>query len=97
MRLRPPAPPGSEHTWHVTTLSGRLPGPNAFCPCPALQELAHQDIIRQLKLEHAKEITKLRQEFELQARELQQKYEKKMKMLRDDMELRRKQVGLGGR
>ena len=39
------------------------------------QELAHQDIIRQLKLEHAKEITKLRQEFELQARELQQKYE----------------------
>ncbi|KAG2494699.1 hypothetical protein HYH03_007215 [Edaphochlamys debaryana] len=55
------------------------------------QELAHQDIIRQLKLEHAKEITKLRQEFELQARELQQKYEKKMKMLRDDMELRRKQ------
>ncbi|EFJ43922.1 hypothetical protein VOLCADRAFT_121364 [Volvox carteri f. nagariensis] len=55
------------------------------------QELAHQDIIRQLKLEHAKEITKLRQEFELQARELQQKYEKKMKMLRDDLELRRKQ------
>lgn len=32
--------------------------------CP--QELSHQDIIRQLKLEHAKEITKLRQEFELQ-------------------------------
>ncbi len=30
------------------------------------QELANQDIIRQLKLEHAKEITKLRQEFELQ-------------------------------
>lgn len=55
------------------------------------QELAHQDIIRQLKLEHAKEITKLRQEFELQAKELQQKYEKKMKMLRDDLELRRKQ------
>mmetsp|Transcript_15425 Transcript_15425/g.26679 ORF Transcript_15425/g.26679 Transcript_15425/m.26679 type:complete len:473 (-) Transcript_15425:18-1436(-) len=55
------------------------------------QELANQDVIRQLKLEHAKEITKLRQEFELQARELQQKYEKKMKMLRDDLELRRKQ------
>ncbi|MEW5305571.1 MAG: hypothetical protein WDW36_008103 [Sanguina aurantia] len=55
------------------------------------QELAHQDVIRQLKLEHAKEITKLRQEFELQAKELQQKYEKKMKMLRDDLELRRKQ------
>lgn len=59
------------------------------------QELAHQDVIRQLKLEHAKEITKLRQEFELQAKELQQKYEKKMKMLRDDLELRRKQVGGG--
>ncbi|KAG2441242.1 hypothetical protein HYH02_010085 [Chlamydomonas schloesseri] len=55
------------------------------------QELAHQDIIRQLKLEHAKEITKLRQEFEQQAKDLQSKYEKKMKMLRDDMELRRKQ------
>eukprot|EP00798_Chlamydomonas_sp_ICE-L_P022027 gene22027-29087_t len=54
-----------------------------------IAELAHQDIIRQLKLEHAKEITKSRQEFELQARELQQMYEKKMKMLRDDLELRR--------
>lgn len=32
------------------------------------QELANQDIVRQLKLEHAKEITKLRQEFELQVR-----------------------------
>jgi hypothetical protein len=37
-------------------------------PSVPLQELAHQDIIRQLKLEHAKEITKLRQEFELQVR-----------------------------
>ncbi len=74
-----------------------LRAPQTSCTYPALQELAHQDIIRQLKLEHAKEITKLRQEFELQARELQQKYEKKMKMLRDDMELRRKQVGPRGR
>lgn len=32
------------------------------------QELAHEDVVRQLKLEHAKEITKLRQEFELQAK-----------------------------
>ena len=41
---------------------------NACCT-PALcslQELAHQDIIRQLNLEHGKEVTKLRQEFELQ-------------------------------
>jgi hypothetical protein len=42
---------------------------------PWLQELANQDTIRALKLEHSKEITKLRQEFELQAKELQQKYE----------------------
>lgn len=73
-----------------TTLT--IPSPCRAAPSPPpLQELAHQDIVRQLKLEHAKEITKLRQEFELQARELQQKYEKKMKMLRDDLELRRKQ------
>lgn len=32
------------------------------------QELAHEDVVRQLKLEHAKEITKLRQEFELNAK-----------------------------
>lgn len=44
-----------------------------------------------MKLEHTKEITKLRQEFELHARELQLKYEKKMKLLRDDLDLRRKQ------
>jgi len=54
-------------------------------------ELAHEDVVRQLKLDNAKEITKLRQEFELNAKELQNKYEKKMKMLRDDLELRRKQ------
>jgi polyhydroxyalkanoate synthesis regulator phasin len=48
-------------------------------------------MLRALKLEQAKELTKLRQEFELSARELGVKYEKKMKMLRDDLELRRKQ------
>lgn len=37
------------------------------CAAPSVpQELSHQDIIRQLKLEHGKEVTKLRQEFELQ-------------------------------
>lgn len=41
-------------------------------------ELSHEDIVRQLKLEHAKETTKLRQEFETSAKELQQKYEKKV-------------------
>lgn len=57
----------------------------------ALQEVSHAEIIRALKVEQAKELTKLRQEFELAARELGSKYEKKMKMLRDDLELRRKQ------
>lgn len=55
------------------------------------QELAHQDIIRQLKLEHAKEVTKLRQEFELQAKDLQHKYEKNLKVQREAEELQRKQ------
>lgn len=55
------------------------------------QELAHEELIRQMKLEHAKEITKLRQAFDLQVRELEMKYDKKMKILRSDMELRRKQ------
>lgn len=54
-------------------------------------ELAHEDVVRQLKLEHAKEITKLREGFEINAKELAQKYEKKMKLLRDDLEIRRKQ------
>jgi hypothetical protein len=56
-----------------------------------LQEVEHAEIIRALKVEQAKELTKLRQEFEMQARELGSKYEKKMKMLREDLELRRKQ------
>lgn len=55
------------------------------------QELAHEELIRQMKLEQAKEITKLRQAFDLQVRELDLKYDKKMKILRNDMELRRKQ------
>jgi hypothetical protein len=59
--------------------------------CCTLQELAHAEMLRALKLEQAKELTKLRQEFELSARELGVKYEKKMKMLRDDLGLRRKQ------
>uniref|UniRef100_A0A7S0X897 Growth arrest-specific protein 8 domain-containing protein n=1 Tax=Mantoniella antarctica TaxID=81844 RepID=A0A7S0X897_9CHLO len=53
-------------------------------------ELAHEDVVRALKLEQAKEITKLRQEFELNAKETQQRYEKKMKVLREDFEHRRK-------
>ena len=62
-----------------------------ICLPATSQELANQDINRQLKLEHAKELTKARQEYELAAKELGAKYEKKMKLLREDLELRRKQ------
>eukprot|EP01023_Acetabularia_acetabulum_P030875 TRINITY_DN2907_c0_g1_i1.p1 TRINITY_DN2907_c0_g1~~TRINITY_DN2907_c0_g1_i1.p1 ORF type:complete len:471 (-),score=93.65 TRINITY_DN2907_c0_g1_i1:347-1759(-) len=54
------------------------------------QELSHQDIIRQLKLENSKQITKLRQEFENQAQQIQNKYEMKMRMMREDLEMRKK-------
>jgi hypothetical protein len=54
------------------------------------QGVAHQELVRALRLEAAKEGSKARQEFELAARELAAKYDKKMKMLRDDLELRRK-------
>lgn len=93
--------------WHVPY--SPIPHPARlfiFCRRFVLQEASHAEIIRALKVEQAKELPKLRQEFELQARELGSKYEKKMKMLRDDLELRRKQeiheieehkVGGGGR
>ncbi|DBA75681.1 hypothetical protein WJX79_005311 [Trebouxia sp. C0005] len=55
------------------------------------QELAHEEVVRSVKLEQAKEVTKLRQEVEQGAKELASKYERKMKALRDDAELRRKQ------
>ncbi|OAE19131.1 hypothetical protein AXG93_2062s1420 [Marchantia polymorpha subsp. ruderalis] len=40
--------------------------------------------------ERAKEITKMRQEFEIQQKEVEDKCEKKIKMLREELELRRK-------
>lgn len=43
---------------------------------------AHPQVMRQLKVDQAKELTKLRQEFEQTAKDLQQKYEKKMRNLR---------------
>lgn len=46
--------------------------------------------MRQLKVDQAKELTKLRQEFEQTAKDLQQKYEKKMRNLREDFDLSRK-------
>jgi polyhydroxyalkanoate synthesis regulator phasin len=56
-----------------------------------VQEVTHAELVRCLKVEQAKELTKLRQEFELQARELGSKCDKRMKLLRDDLELQRKQ------
>jgi hypothetical protein len=54
-------------------------------------ELANEDVIRELNKDHDKEITKMRQTFELDARELQQRYEKKMKDLREEMDQQRRQ------
>ena len=48
--------------------------------CDHLQELAHEEVVRSVKLEQAKEVTKLRQEVELGAKELASKYERKMKV-----------------
>lgn len=45
-----------------------------------LQELAHEEVVRSVKLEQAKEVTKLRQEVEQAAKELASKYERKMKV-----------------
>lgn len=52
--------------------------------------MADQELVKQLKLDHAKEITKLKQSFELQFRQLKDIAEKKMRTLRDACELRRK-------
>ncbi|CAM6090304.1 unnamed protein product [Calypogeia fissa] len=54
-------------------------------------ELAYQETIRQLQLEHVKEITKMRQDFDTQAKVVEDKCEKKIKILREELELRRKQ------
>ena len=51
-------------------------------------ELAHEDIIKNLKQKHDQEITQMRNECEL--KELHSKYEKKMKVIREDLELKRK-------
>ena len=53
-------------------------------------ELAHEDIIKNLKQKHDQEITKMRVDFERRGKELHSKYEKKMKIIRDDLELKRK-------
>ncbi|MCO5614785.1 hypothetical protein L7F22_069069 [Adiantum nelumboides] len=54
-------------------------------------ELAYEDTIKQVKLDHGKELTKMKQEYDVSEKELQTKTEKKIKCIRDDCELRRKQ------
>ncbi|KAK9837699.1 hypothetical protein WJX74_003346 [Apatococcus lobatus] len=54
------------------------------------QELAHEEVVRSLHMEHAKQASKLRQELEQQARELAAVWERKMKAQWDDAEVRRR-------
>ncbi|XP_007468522.1 PREDICTED: growth arrest-specific protein 8 [Lipotes vexillifer] len=54
------------------------------------QELAGELVVKNLRLKHAEEITKMRKDFERQVREIEAKYNKKIRMLRDELDLRRK-------
>ncbi|XP_024591405.1 growth arrest-specific protein 8 isoform X1 [Neophocaena asiaeorientalis asiaeorientalis] len=54
------------------------------------QELAGELVLKNLRLKHAEEITKIRKDFERQVREIEAKYDKKVRMLRDELDLRRK-------
>ncbi|XP_033898018.1 dynein regulatory complex subunit 4-like isoform X1 [Acipenser ruthenus] len=54
------------------------------------QELSNENLVKNLKLKHDEEITKLRNDFERQVREIEAKYEKKMRVLRDELDLKRK-------
>jgi growth arrest-specific protein 8 len=52
------------------------------------EELAHEEIVQQLKLDHAKEITKIRQEFAMARVDMDKKHESDVKTLHKDFELR---------
>ncbi|XP_060144675.1 dynein regulatory complex subunit 4 [Globicephala melas] len=54
------------------------------------QELAGELVVKNLRLKHTEEITKIRKDFERQVREIEAKYDKKVRMLRDELDLRRK-------
>nr|KAF6435463.1 growth arrest specific 8 [Rousettus aegyptiacus] len=54
------------------------------------QELAGEVVVKNLRLKHTEEVTRMRNDFERQVREIKAKYNKKMKMLRDELDLRRK-------
>lgn len=54
------------------------------------EELAHEDVIRNLKKNNDSFITKLRDDFQRQAKEIEDKYETKLKNLREELDMRRK-------
>ncbi|BFZ19425.1 hypothetical protein BsWGS_22464 [Bradybaena similaris] len=54
------------------------------------QELAHENVVKNLKKKNDEEMTSLRNSFEREAKEIESKYEKKMRALRDELDLRRK-------
>jgi polyhydroxyalkanoate synthesis regulator phasin len=54
------------------------------------QELAHEDVIRNLKKTQDSYVTGLREQFQQQAKEIEEKYERKLRQLRDELEIRRK-------
>eukprot|EP01018_Ginkgo_biloba_P011164 Gb_25431 [translate_table: standard] len=54
-------------------------------------ELSYEDTLRQLKLDHAKDTTKMKHELDLSSRELYFKTEEKIKVVREEAEARRKQ------
>ena len=54
------------------------------------QELAHEDVIRNLKKTNDSYVTSLREQFQQQAKEIEEKYEKKFAQQRDELEIRRK-------
>ncbi len=66
--------------YHLPWYKLRLSMCTLVTPCHCLQELAHEEVVRSVKLEQAKEVTKLRQEVEQGAKELASKYERKMKV-----------------
>ncbi|EFJ25876.1 hypothetical protein SELMODRAFT_231973 [Selaginella moellendorffii] len=54
-------------------------------------ELSYEEQLKQMKQDHAKEITKMRREFDINAKDLLLKTEKKMRQVQAENDLRRKQ------
>jgi chromosome segregation ATPase len=59
------------------------------------QQLAAEDVVRNLKLDHDKGTTRLRQEHERHLKELTAHYEQETRKLREELEVRRKMEVLG--